>query len=240
MIIPSQHASRVARAAAGGGGGGDVTPNEVNWGFPYGDTISTSAMLQITGIDSTITVRVAFTGNQINQKYSVQSTASFGTGTAIANNGTFTISNNQYLGFSSETASGTESTFWTITNVSDGNAVIDTFQSTAFVSGEGECFLTTAVVDYMSGLDNGIELTSMRMLRDHYNLTQGYAEKIQDYYIYSPLIVNAINNSPDKETIYLEIYATVKSCESFVTNGQWEQAWDQYMTMYLGLKRRFI
>ena len=31
MIIPSQHASRVARAAAGGGGGGDVTPNAVNW-----------------------------------------------------------------------------------------------------------------------------------------------------------------------------------------------------------------
>ena len=134
MIIPSQHASRVARAAAGGGG--DVTPNEVNWGFPYAQSIATSAMLQITGITSTITLRVAFSGDQINQKYSVQSTASFGTGTAIANNGTFTISNNQYLGFSSETTSGTKSTFWTITNVSDGNAVIDTFQSTAFVSEE--------------------------------------------------------------------------------------------------------
>lgn len=134
-MIPSLHASRVARAA---GGGGDVTPNEVNWGFPYGQSIAISAMLQITGIDSTITVRVAFTGDQINQKYSVQSTASFGTGTAIANNGTFTISNNQYLGFSSETTSGTKSTYWTITNVSDGNAVIDTFQSTAFVSDEEE------------------------------------------------------------------------------------------------------
>jgi len=244
MIIPSHSFGVVAsgrpRAAAAGGGGGDVTPNEVNWGFPYGETISTSAMLQITGIDSTITVRVAFTGGQINQKYSVQSTASFGTGTAIANNGTFTISNNQYLGFSSETTAGSQSTFWTITNVSDGNAVIDTFQSTAFSGGEQECFLTTAVVNYMGGLDNGPELTAMRMLREHYRSTQSYAEKIQDYYTYSPLIVNSINNSIDKDAIYLEIYATVKACESFVTNSQWEQAWDQYMTMYLNLKGRFI
>jgi hypothetical protein len=238
VIIPSFHASRVARAAAGGGG--DVTPNEVNWGFPYGQSIAISAMLQITGITSTITLRVAFTGNQINQKYSVQSTASFGTGTAIANNGTFTISNNQYLGFSSETTSGTESTFWTITNVSDGNAVIDTFQSTAFVSSGGECFLTTAVVNYMGGLDNGPELAAMRMLRDHYNLTQGYVEKIQDYYTYSPLIIKEIEAGVHKAATYLNIYATVKSCESLVMAGEWEKAWDKYMAMFLDLKMQYL
>ena len=134
MIIPSQHASRVARAAAGGGGGGDVTPNAVNWADVSGDQ---SAMLQITGITSTITLQVAYSGNNINQKYSVQSTASFGTGTAIANNGTFTISNNQYLGFSCQSPYPYYNTdTFTITNVSDGNAVLDTFQITTYQSDE--------------------------------------------------------------------------------------------------------
>ena len=139
MIIPSQHASRVARAAAGGGGGGDVTPNAVNWANATGNNPTRTAMLQITGITSTITLRVAYSkpanaGN--NQEYSVQSTASFGTGTFIANNGTFTISNNQYLGFSSNSIYSFATTTFTITNVSDGNAEIDTFQITAYLSDE--------------------------------------------------------------------------------------------------------
>ena len=139
MIIPSQHASRVARAAAGGGGGGGVTPNAVNWANTTGGNPTQTAMLQITGITSTITLRVAYSkgsGAGNDQEYSVQSTASFGTGTFIANNGTFTISNNQYLGFSSNSLSFYGTTTFTITNVSDGNAEIDTFQITAYAGDE--------------------------------------------------------------------------------------------------------
>jgi hypothetical protein len=90
-------------------------------------------MLQITGITVPITLRATFaTGGQaFGQKYSVQSTASFGTGTAIASGGTFTVSNGQYLGFSSASNQGFAPTFWTITNVSDGDALIDTLQTTA-------------------------------------------------------------------------------------------------------------
>ena len=102
------------------------------------------------------------------------------------------------------------------------------------------CFLTTAVVAHMGGLDNGPELTAMRMLREHYRFVQGYEENIQDYYTNSPLIVSGINNSSDKDAIYLEIYASVKSCESFVMAGQWEQAHDCYMAMYQSLKGRFV
>jgi len=133
--IPSFHASRVPRTS-----GSDVTPAAVDWTYYGGDTVSTTTMLQITGISSSITLRVNFTtdGNALNQKYSVQSTASFGTGTAIANNGTFTVSNGQYLGFSSESSAGYAATYWTITNVSDGNAEIDTFQTTPYLVGDEE------------------------------------------------------------------------------------------------------
>jgi hypothetical protein len=139
MIIPSQHASRVARAAAGGG---DVTPNAVNWANVTGEYSNvTTSMLQITGIASSITLKVSFvlnTGIQSNQKYSVQSSASFGTGTAIANDGTFTVSNNQYVGFRADCGGAcaeTKVSTWTITNVSDGNAVLDTFTITTYPLG---------------------------------------------------------------------------------------------------------
>ena len=131
MIIPSQHASRVARA-----GGGGVTPNAVNWANVSGANfeLATTAMLQITGITSTITLRVTYTGSGYLRQYSVKSTASFGKGTAIASNGTFTVSNNEYLGFGSASTGlpYTQATTWTITNVSDGDAVLDTVTTTGY------------------------------------------------------------------------------------------------------------
>ena len=119
----------------GWAGGGDVTPNAVNWANVTGEYSNvTTSMLQITGITTSITLKVSFTGAQVNQKYSVQSSAIFGTGTAIANDGTFTVSNHQYVGFRADcddvcAPPGKVST-WTITNVSDGNAVLDTFTIT--------------------------------------------------------------------------------------------------------------
>ena len=131
MIIPSQHASRVARAAAGGGGGGDVTPNAVNWANVSGAQTTQTAMLQITGITETITLRVVHSGSLSNISYDVNSTASFGTLTAIASNGTFTVSNNEYVGFQAQiNFSGSATQSFTITNVSDADAVLDTFTIT--------------------------------------------------------------------------------------------------------------
>ena len=118
----------------GWAGGGDVTPNAVNWANVTGEYSNvTTSMLQITGITTSITLKVSFTGAQVNQKYSVQSSAIFGTGTAIANDGTFTVSNNQYVGFRADCGGACVSakvSTWTITNVSDGNAVLDTFTIT--------------------------------------------------------------------------------------------------------------
>ena len=141
-----------------------------------------------------------------------------------------------YFTYSAGAAPSYQEFLVTIRNATFAGTIVDQH----IVSKASSCVLTTAVVQYMGGLDNGPELTAMRMLREHYRSTQGYAEEIQDYYTYSPLIVNGIDNSPDKDALYLEVYASVKACESFVMNGQWEQAHDQYMTMYLQLKNRFV
>ena len=119
MIIPSQHASRVARAAAGGGGG-DVTPNAVNWAtVSYNNDYEEWAYSerQITGIDQTITLQVQIAnGSGATLYYFVSSSAGAkvsGDATSatspsgfsmnsIANDGTFTVTNNQYVTFGAE------------------------------------------------------------------------------------------------------------------------------------------
>ena len=249
MIIPSQHASRVARTAAGGGGGGSAfTAGEFNFNDVFltgGLAVNTNTVTMPHGGTLAMVCNGSFEGNGYIYKngvsqpaYNSTSMTSSGIWAYSAQYALFSVLTGDQVYFSYTASANPFGEFFTV-QVKD-----QTFTGTVIdqhnVSKDGECFLTTAVVEHMGGLDSGLELTAMRMLREHYSSTQGYAEEIQDYYTYSPLIVNAINNSFDKETVYLEIYATVKSCESFVMASQWEQAHDLYMTMYLGLKRRFI
>lgn len=125
MIIPSQHASRVARAAAGGGGGGDVTPNAVNWtdvAAPGGFTNTQT----ITGINTTINLRIDSTGYGGTGAFDVYKNDSQ---TSLANEGTpFTLSvsnNDQIYFYASSSQEQTISV--TVTNASDENTVLDTF-----------------------------------------------------------------------------------------------------------------
>ncbi len=157
MIIPSSShgviaSSRKIIVAAGGGGGGDVTPNAVNWADIYYDgTIGLFLYTerQITGISSSITLKVQFTaifGSQMF--YYVSSTAGsivsgddlisqdpafFGM-TEITNNGTFTVSNNQYVTFGVNASCGDSFTI-TVKNQSDSDTTLDTFLAYY----EGEC-----------------------------------------------------------------------------------------------------
>lgn len=247
MIIPSQHASRVARAAAAPAGGA-FTAGEFNFNDQYGLSANQGYTTNIVTMPHGGTLAVycnnVTDGGGYIYKNGVAQTAYT---TSALNTAGFYAYSAQYAQFAVVTGDqvyfeyggfpfGNVYLTVEVRNASFSGTLIDTH----VVEFTGECLLTTAVVAHMGGLDNGPELTAMRMLREHYRSTQGYAEEIQDYYTYSPLIVNAINNSPDKDAVYLEIYASVKSCESFVMAGQWQQAHDQYMTMYLELKNRFV
>jgi hypothetical protein len=140
MIIPSQHASRVARAAAGGGGG-DNTPNAVNWsnvsqtGAGKTNTYVYSAQ-QITGIDTSIALQVVFSNTAFSAlRYKIQSTSTVPASNSAplsnsyisaSHNSTITVSNNEYLVFASQGSTGTSTTV-TVNNTSDSNATLDTF-----------------------------------------------------------------------------------------------------------------
>ena len=252
MITPSQHASRVARLAAAPASS-LFTAGEFNF-----NDIALSASSNATLITNTVTmphggvlamtcstvggsgeISGAIYKNGVAQPaYITSANAATGVWAYSASYSTFAVATGDQVYFSYTGGSSPFSSSYNV-DIHNTNYASGTMIDRHNVS-QGGCFLTTAVVAHMGGLDNGTELTAMRMLREHYISTQGYAEKIQDYYTYSPLIVNAINNSPEKDAIYLEIYAVVKSCESFVMTGQWQQAHDCYMAMYVDLKGRFI
>ena len=123
MIIPSQHTSRVARAAAGGGGG-DVTPNAVNWNDVAAPGGSTNTVT-ITGINTAINLSISFTGYEIGA-FNVYKNDSE---TSLADEGspfTLSVSNNDQIYFYASTGM-TQTISVTVTNASDGNTVLDTF-----------------------------------------------------------------------------------------------------------------
>ena len=124
MIIPSQHTSRVARAAAGGGGG-DVTPNAVNWNDVAAPGGSTNTVT-ITGINTAINLSISFTGYPGVGGFNVYKNDSE---TSLANEGspfTLSVSNNDQIYFYAGGAS-VASISVTVTNTSDGDTVLDTF-----------------------------------------------------------------------------------------------------------------
>ena len=143
MIIPSQHASRVARAAAGGGG--DVTPNAVNWADALTTRRKSPPSLiyqyvnqQITGIDTSITLKVELSStgypylyykiDNSTPTYPSSQNPTTNSFTNIVHNGTITVTNNQYISFCNVGSStGNQSTTVTVKNTSDSNATLDTF-----------------------------------------------------------------------------------------------------------------
>ena len=123
-----------------------------------------------------------------------------------------------------------------VRNASFTGTLIDTH----VVEFTGECFLTTAVVNYMGLLDDGPELTAMRSLREYYKDMSGYQEIIQEYYQKSPAIISAINSLTDSSIEYNYIYNTVLAVMNHVNAEQWQQAHDLYLAMYNDLKKRYL
>ena len=137
MIIPSQHASRVARAAAGGGGGG-VTPNAVDWNDASGDCNCSTNEQTITGIDTAINLVISWSlSGDVGQVLMYKNATEFDLLNDYSSPATFSISNNDIISFyASGTACAASESYLTVTNASDGNAVLDTFTMTT-TGGEG-------------------------------------------------------------------------------------------------------
>lgn len=120
----------------------DVTPNAVDWADKTQTTVTwnTTNGQQITGISGTITLKLNVdTNNLYGVEYGTNSTDSepsswtyipFSSGDS-GDTATFTVSNNDWLFFRYTHQTSTLCVLSTVSviNVSDGNTVLDTFQT---------------------------------------------------------------------------------------------------------------
>ena len=239
MIIPSSTHGVIASSrprVVVAGGGGDVTPNAVNWADASGSGAAQTNEQTITGINTAINLVITWSGNDVGF-FDININGTPYDLEVYGSPATFSILNNSIISFAAGSA-GAKVISITVTNASDGNAVLDTVTLT--ITGDEECFLTTPVVEYMGLADHGPELTAMRQLREYYIGVPGYADLIQEYYQTSPAIITAINALADPSVEYTYIYNTVVAVMNHVNGGEWQQAHDLYMAMYTDLKTRYL
>ena len=106
--------------------------------FVSGELQVTTNTIQIQGINTTISLKISYTGMELPYSTvyaSVNTTNTYGgtitsTSTGPTGNITFNVSNNQYVTFRLDYAGGGssyQSVSCTVTNESDGGTVLDTF-----------------------------------------------------------------------------------------------------------------
>ena len=105
------------------------------------------------------------------------------------------------------------------------------------VGSKGSCYLTTAMVGYFNKADDGIELTAMRELREYYK--DKHADTLAEYYQVSPLIIDGIEQSGNKDYYYNMIKDVVDNIVIWVADEEWGKAETAYLNLYYELKEKF-
>jgi len=255
MIIPSSSmgvfASSKPRIVISGGGS-DFTSGEFNFNdvsdgavaletntvtFTHGGTLAIRTSNTIDAIGEILKNGVSQPAYYSQVGAETQNESFLGVWMYIGVYSIINVSNGDTLKFTFQADESPPASSATITirNANFSGTVVDTFTWT-----KAGCFLTTSVVEYMGLADNGPELTAMRQLREYYIGVPGYADLIQEYYQTSPAIITAINALADPSVEYTYIYNTVVSVMNHINGGEWQQAHDLYMAMYMDLKTRYV
>lgn len=103
---------------------------------------------------------------------------------------------------------------------------------------EAPCFLTTAMVNYYGKADDGIELTAIRALREHYRCK--HRDTLLEYSRASYFIIQGIKNSRNKEYYYNVIKKVVDNIVIWVADKKWQKAEIAYLNLYYELKQLFL
>lgn len=76
------------------------------------------------------------------------------------------------------------------------------------------CFITTAVCEFQGKADDCYELTTFRKFRDDWLAkAPGGERKIQEYYLYAPMLVQKIDRRADRGAVYQRIWQEyLQSC----------------------------
>lgn len=102
------------------------------------------------------------------------------------------------------------------------------------------CFITTATLLSLDKDDNCYELQLARKFRDTF-MKEKYPELVQQYYQIAPQIVDAINNLPEKQIVYKEIWENyLKQFVVLIESSQFEATKTLYQKMVEDLSTRVL
>ena len=94
------------------------------------------------------------------------------------------------------------------------------------------CFLSSACVEYLNLPDDCRELTTLRSFRDQVLMASPEGKSIvRQYYEIAPSLVEKINLSENKDTIYRGIYQRILLCIREIEGNATEEAIKQYKNM---------
>lgn len=110
-----------------------------------------------------------------------------------------------------------------------------------FVDGNNYCYLTTACVEYRGLPDDCYELSTLRAFRDNYvKKLEGGEALVKKYYETAPAIVSKINESEQKDEIYVQIYDYITKCIEKIENKDFSTALELYTDMVEKFSKKFL
>lgn len=235
---PKSNISSILGKTGWSGGGSDVIPNPVNWTDITGSGTGQTNTQTISGINTNITLRIEADYNGNGSFNIFVNDVEYDMTFQLGDDGFYSqiVSNGNTIYFN-RSSSGFVSEYVTVKNTSDSNVVLDTFTISLT---PGDCYLTTATVQYKGLLDDGPELTAMRTLREHYRGDVYYDNLIVEYYQNAGAIIQGIDNSVDPSVDYEFIYQSVLKVQNYVEQSMWEEAKEEYITTYFVLKNKYI
>jgi hypothetical protein len=102
------------------------------------------------------------------------------------------------------------------------------------------CYITTACVMAQGLPDDCEELETLRMFRDQYMLGLPYGQDLVEfYYEYSPLIVEAIDQSENPTAVYTHLYHVIQDCVRMIQQTHYQDALMTYITMVMTLHHTY-
>lgn len=127
---------------------------------------------------------------------------------------------------------------WTATNICASSRHTECAD---YKKSSGGCFITTAVCLTMDKPDDCEELTAMRLFRDKWLRNQPDGSKlIEDYYRTAPIIVEKIDQQPDREMIYSNIYTEyILPCVECTKAEKFADSKKIYVDMVTSLKAQY-
>ncbi len=105
---------------------------------------------------------------------------------------------------------------------------------------DSNCFITTACVRHYDLPDSCYQLQTLRFFRDNYLRNQkGGTELIQQYYLIAPKLVKLLNQHPDRENLFRNIFHQINTACSLIERKENAKAKRLYAKVVSTLLKHF-